>query len=260
VEWGQGRYERIAAQLLPAAEVIVERAAIAPGERVVDVGCGTGNAALLAAERGDTVTGVDPAKRLLGVAAAQASERGLDADFLVGEAASIPLPDSSADVVLSVFGAIFAPDPKAAADEMVRVLAPDGRLLLAAWIPEGAISRAVRLNRPTVSEILGQPPPAPPFPWHEPDVLRELFDPYGLEVAIQGHDISFTAPSAQEFVDNESEDHPLAVAARPIIEKAGRADELRQGLLGIYEEANEDPSAFRVTSRYVVAVMERGKP
>ena len=154
MEWGQGRYERVAAQLLPAAEVVVERAAIDPAERVVDVGCGTGNAALLAAERGAPVTGVDPAQRLLDVAAAEASERGLDASFVVGEAASIPLPDASADVVLSVFGAIFAPDPRAAADEMVRVLAPEGRLLLAAWIPEGAISRAVRLNR---QDSLGDP-------------------------------------------------------------------------------------------------------
>jgi SAM-dependent methyltransferase len=260
MEWGQGRYERIAAQLLPAAEVVVKRAAIDPAERVVDVGCGTGNAALLAAERGATVTGVDPAQRLLDVATEQASEHGLKADFVVGEAASIPLPDASADVVLSVFGAIFAPDPKAAADEMVRVLAPDGRMLLAAWIPDGAISRAVHLNRQTVSEILEQPPAAPPYPWHERDALTGLFERHGLAVALEEHQIPFTAPSAQEFVDNESENHPLAVAARPIIEKAGRAEELRQGLLAIYEEANEDPSAFRVTSRYVVATMERGKP
>jgi hypothetical protein len=81
-----------------------------------------------------------------------------------------------------------------------------------------------------------------------------------VEVSVEEHKISFTAPSARQFVDNESENHPLAVAARPITEKAGRTDELRDRLVGLYEEANEDPSAFRVTSRYVVAVMERGKP
>jgi len=199
MEWGQGHYERVAAQLLPAAEVVVKRAAIDPAERVVDVGCGTGNAALLAAERGAPVTGVDPAQRLLDVAAAEASERGLDATFVVGEAASIPMPDATADVVLSAFGATFAPDPGAATDEMVRVLAPDGRMLLAAWIPEGAISRAVRLNRQTISEILEQPPAAPPFPWHERDALSELFEPHGLAVVIEEHEISFTAPSAQEL-------------------------------------------------------------
>lgn len=81
----------------------------------------------------------------------------LDATFVLGEAASIPLQDSSADVVLSVFGAVFAPDPRAAADEMARILAADGRMLLAAWIPGGAISRAVRLTRETVAETLGEP-------------------------------------------------------------------------------------------------------
>jgi SAM-dependent methyltransferase len=203
------------------------------------------------------VTGVDPAERLIDVAAAEASQRGLDATFVVGEAASIPLSDASADVVLSVFGAIFAPDPKAAADEMSRILARDGRMLLAAWIPGGPVSRAVRLSRETVAEILGQPPPSPPFAWHEQAVLNELFAPHGLEVSIEEHSISFTASSPAEFVDREAENHPLAVAARPAVEGAGRAEELREGLLRLYEEANEDPSAFRVTSRYVVAEMVR---
>jgi SAM-dependent methyltransferase len=253
VEWGQGRYEVVAEQLLPAAEVVVDRAAPLDGRSVVDVGCGTGNAALLAAEGGAKVTGVDPAQRLLDVAAAKAARRGLEADFVVGEAASIPLPDASMDVVLSVFGAIFAPDPAAAAAEMARVRAPKGRILFAAWIPGGAISRAVRLSRETVSEVLAQPPPQPPFPWHEADSLWELFQPHGLSVSLDEHRISFTASSAEAFVESESENHPLAVSSRPALERAGRADELRERLLALYEEANENPSAFQVTSRYVVA-------
>ena len=257
MEWGQGRYEMIAEQLLPAAEVVVEQAAPAGGDRVVDVGCGSGNAALLAAERGATVTGVDPAQRLLDVAAAEADRRGLDATFVVGEAADMPLPDSSADVVISVFGAIFAPDPKAAAAEMTRVLDPEGRMLISAWIPDGAISRAVRLSRQTVSEVLGQPPAAPPFPWHEQGALEELFHPHGMSVSLSEHRISFTAPSVEQFVDSEGENHPLAVAARPILEEAGRSEELRDALLALYGEANEDPDGFRVTSRYVIAEIKR---
>jgi ubiquinone/menaquinone biosynthesis C-methylase UbiE len=257
MEWSAGRYEVIAEQLLPAARVVVEEAAPGEGDRVVDVGCGTGNAALLAAESGATVTGVDPAERLIEVATAEAQSRGLDASFVAGEAADLPLPDSSADIVISLFGAIFAPDPQAAIDEMVRVLAPEGRMLLAAWIPDGAISRAVRLTRQTVSEVLGQPPPEPPFPWHERDALQELFDRHGMTVSMGEHSISFSAPSPEQFIDTEGENHPLAVAARPALEKAGRADELREGLLNLYEEANEDPDAFRVTSRYVIAEVRR---
>src|SRR5436305_15136046 len=110
LDWSLGRYERTAGQLLPAARLVVERAAPAAGDRVVDVGCGTGNAALLAAERGARVTGVDPATRLLEVARERAAARGLDADFATGDAAHLPVGDGEADVVLSVFGVIFAPD------------------------------------------------------------------------------------------------------------------------------------------------------
>src|SRR3954462_11003045 len=104
-----GNYERTAALLLPAAEELIRVAAPSAGERVLDVGCGTGNAALLAAARGARVTGVDPAPRLLDVARAQAAARGLEVSFAAGEAAALPLAAASADLVLSVFGVIFAP-------------------------------------------------------------------------------------------------------------------------------------------------------
>ena len=137
MDWGVGHYEQTALQLLPAAHVVVERAAPTEGEHVVDVGCGTGNATLLAAARGARVTGIDPAPRLLEVARERAAAEGLDATFTEGDAASMPLPDADADVVLSVFGVVFAPDASAAAAEMARVTAPDGRIVINAWIPWG---------------------------------------------------------------------------------------------------------------------------
>ncbi len=253
MEWGDGRYEVIAEQLLPAAELVVDLVGELDGKTVVDVGCGTGNAALLAAEGGAIVTGIDPARRLLDVGAAEAKRRGLDVTFEVGDAASIPVPDASANLVISVFGAMFASDAKAAAAELARVRAPQGRILLAAWVPEGPIFRAVRLGRQMVAEVLEQPPASPPFLWHDQDALSDLFEPHGLRVSLEEHGISFSASSAEYFADREGENHPMAVAVRPALEEAGRAEELRAGLLEIYEEANEDPSAFRVTSRYAVA-------
>jgi SAM-dependent methyltransferase len=257
VEWGQGRYERIAEQLFPAAEVTVEQGAVSPGERVVDVGCGTGNAALLAAGRGATVTGIDPAQRLLDVAAATAAERGLDARFVLGDAADMPLDNDSADVVISVFGVIFAPDPEAAAIEIDRVTSPEGRVVLAAWVPGGPISDAVRLTRRTLAEIRDQPPPPPPFPWHELESLSSLFGPHGFSASITEHSLSFHAPSVDEFMRIEGENHPIAIAARPALEAAGRADEVRDGMRRIYEEGNEDPDAFQISSPYAVAELKR---
>jgi SAM-dependent methyltransferase len=258
-DWGVGHYEHTAAQLLPAARVVVDRAAPEPGECVVDVGCGTGNAALLAAERGARVVGVDPAARLLEVAAADAAARGLDASFVPGEAAALPLGDGDADVLLSVFGVIFAPDPAAAAAEMARVTAPGGRIVLSAWIPGGTVSEAVRASREAVANALGAPPPAPGFPWHERDALAELFGPHGFGVRdLDEHSISFGARSARDFLEGESANHPLAVTGRAVLEPRGEVAALDQRILAIYEAGNEDPDGFRVTSRYVVATIAAG--
>jgi SAM-dependent methyltransferase len=257
VEWGEGTYEAIALQLLPAAEVTIDIADPTAGETVVDVGCGTGNAALLAAERGAGVIGVDPAERLLRVAAATADERDLDAEFVLGETESMPVSDAEADVVVSVFGAIFATDPAAAAAEIARVTKPSGRIVLTAWFPGGAISDAVRHVREVMAEILEQPPADPPFPWHERESLAGLFDPHGFSVSVTKHSLPFHAPSVDEFMRIEGENHPMAIKARPVLEGAGRADEVRDRMRRIYEEGNEDPEAFRISSPYVVAEMER---
>jgi len=257
VDWGLGNYERIALQLLPAAEVVVATGDPLPGETLVDVGCGSGNAALLATERGATVIGVDPSERLLEVAAAAAEERDLDAEFVLGDAASMPISGAEADVVVSVFGVIFAEDPSRAAAEIARVTKPTARIVLAAWVPGGPISDAVRVIRDTMAEILEQPPGSPPFTWHESESLVELFAPHGFSVSVTEHSIPFHAPSVDEFMRIEGENHPLAIAARPVLEKAGRAEGIRAGMRRIYEEANEDPDGFRITSRYSIAEIRR---
>jgi SAM-dependent methyltransferase len=223
----------------------------------VDVGCGTGNAALLAAEGGARVVGVDPAARLLEVARADAAARGLDATFVEGEAAALPLADAEADLVLSVFGVIFAPDPRAAAAEIARVTARDGRVVISAWIPDGAISKVARLGREAVSRLLDLPPAPPPFPWHERGALAELFGAHGFEVTLEEETISFTGQSPRAYLTAEGESHPMALASRAVVEAHGEADALFEQMLAVFEEANEDPDAFRVTSRYVIATARR---
>jgi SAM-dependent methyltransferase len=237
--------------------VVVDRAALVEGERVVDVGCGTGNAALLAAAHGARVTGVDPAPRLLEVAREQAAARGFDATFVLAEAAVLPLEDGAVDVVLSVFGVIFASDPAAAAAEITRVTAPAGRIVLSAWVPKGAVHDAVRAAQEAVRNAVGAPPGPPPFPWHDRDALAELFAPYGFDVTVEEQRLAFTGNSPRDYVDAESVNHPLAVAGRAVLEPRGETQALRDRMVSIYEAANEDLDGFRVTSRYTVATARR---
>jgi SAM-dependent methyltransferase len=256
VDWGLGEYEHTAAQLLPAARVVVDRAAPAQGEHVVDVGCGTGNAALLVAARGIRVTGVDPARRLIDVARQHAAVQGLDATFAIGTAGALPLADGDADVILSVFGVIFAPDPAAAAAEMARVTAPGGRIVLSAWIPGNPISETSRIAGEAIRRALGMPG-APPFAWHERDALAGVLGPHGFEVELDEHRQAFTGESPRAYFEAHFEAHPLWVAGRAILEPRGEATAVRDRALEILVEGNEDPDGFRVTSRYVVATARR---
>jgi ubiquinone/menaquinone biosynthesis C-methylase UbiE len=259
-DWGLGHYERTAAQLAPASAVVVERAAPQASDRVLDLGCGTGNAALLAAARGATVTGVDPAARLLDVALARAIDHGLDITFALGEAAAIPMERGSVDVLLSVFGVIFAPDPLASAAEMARVTAPHGRIVLSAWLPAGAVSEVVRMARETAMAALDVPPMPPPFAWHDQDALSGLMAPHGFSVDIEQHSHVFTAASIDNYLQAEVIDHPRSTASRAMLEARGKTDvqdEIVDRAREILTAANEQPDGFAVTNSYVVAAAQR---
>ncbi len=256
-DWGLGSYEHTAAQLLPAAHVVVDCAAPAPGDRVVDVGCGTGNAALVAAERGASVIGIDPAPRLLEVARERAAAQELDATFALGDAGALPVEDGAATALLSVFGVIFAPNAPAAAGEMARAAAPAGRIVLTAWVPEGAVHDAVRAAQEAVRGAVGAPAGPPPFAWHDQDALGNLFAVHGFEVTLEERSLAFTAKSPQDYVDAQFRNHPLAIAGRTALEPRGEFEPLRERMISIYEAANEDPDGFCVTSRYVVVTARR---
>jgi SAM-dependent methyltransferase len=252
VDWGVGSYERTAAQLMPTARVVVDAAGIERGDRVVDVGTGTGNAALLAATRGAIVAGIDPSARLVAVARERANLGGLDAAFVTGTADDMPLGDGAADIVMSVFGVIFAPDPAAAVAEMARVTAPRGRIVLSAWIPDGAISASTRVVREAITRALGAPARLP-FAWQHPDALAGLFAPHGFVAEVQEHRQAFTAPSPRAYVEDVFDSHPLWVSGRAVLEPRGEAAAVRERALQVLIEGNEDPDAFKVTSRCVVA-------
>jgi SAM-dependent methyltransferase len=258
VTWGLGSYEDVAVQLVPAAEVAVDRLCPMPGEFVVDVGCGTGNAALLAGLRGARVLGVDPTPRLLEIARASGAAAGHDVRFEAGDAASIPVADGAADAVISVFAAIFAPDPVAAVAEMVRVLTPEGRIVLTAWLPGGALGELYGLRRAMLDDAAGAIAPGPaPFAWHDAGALGELFGSHGFAVELAPADLALYGTDVDGFVEAELRTGPLWVEARAILEPVGRWPALRDAAHELYSNANEEPGRFRLTTHYVVATAAR---
>lgn len=257
-DWGVGHYERTAEMLLPAARVLVDAASLRTGERVLDLGCGTGNAALLAAAAGAQVTAVDPSPRLLGVASATAQREGLDLVCERGDAASIPAPDAIFDCVLSNFAIIFAPDPDAALAELVRISKADSRVALTAWLPGGALGAFASTAEELVRSAVGAPPAPPGFPWHDEASLRSLFSRQGMKVSVQGpHELVISAKSPEEFLEAEMANHPQAVAGSNVFRQRGVSEEARERLLGVLRDHNKDKDAFRGTSRYVVVLARR---
>jgi SAM-dependent methyltransferase len=172
--WASGNYPSMVETFLsPLGPRLVDACGIGPGMRVLDVGAGTGNASIPAAQRGATVTASDLTPELLDAGRAQAEAAGVEIDWVVGDAERLPFEDGQFDVVISSIGVMFAPHHQAAADELVRVCAPGGTIGLLSWTPEGMIGSLFRLMGP----FAPPPPPgaqSPPL-WGSEEHLRGLF-------------------------------------------------------------------------------------
>ncbi len=190
----------------------VEAGEIGSGDKVLDVACGAGNATIPAAQTGAEVTGLDLTPRLLEQGRAAAAEAGVEIDWVEGDAERLPFEDESFDAVISVFGCMFAPDHRAAAAELARVLKPGGRLAVAAWTPEGTIGKFFTM-------MAGHMPPPPegfqpPILWGTEDHARELFEGTGVELDFERANVQFEADSPEEFLAEYERKLPPIVAAR----------------------------------------------
>lgn len=242
LDWADGDYSLTAAALAPVAEVLLDALAVRPGERLLDVGCGTGNVALAAAARGARATGVDPTAGLL----ARARERdGADAvDWAVMAGEELPVAAAAFDVVASCFAVIFAPDADRAAGGLRRAAAPGGRIGLTAWLPEGGIAAAGRILQSALA------PGRRPTAWFDPRVAAELL---GGPVEVTRHALVFTAASAEAWLSEQEQHHPvwrMAVRALP----AENWSSARSETLTALEAHNAEPAGFRVESPYVVVI------
>jgi SAM-dependent methyltransferase len=168
--WMAGDFGQIARYSAPEAEAFVERLPIESGMRVLDIACGTGNLAIPAARRGAEVTGIDIATNLLEQARERAKTEGVRATFQEGDAEHLPYSDSQFDLVMSMFGAMFAPRPDRVASELLRVCRTGGTIAMANWTPDGFAAKLFALGARYVK------PPAgvlPPVLWGDEATVRE---------------------------------------------------------------------------------------
>jgi SAM-dependent methyltransferase len=170
--WSGGDYDRLASYGSAAeASHLVQFAGVTAGDRVLDVGTGSGIAAIVAARGGARVTGVDPAAALLAKARENAALAGVDVSWQDGVAEMLPFDDASFDVVLSQYAHMFSGAPERAASEMLRVLKPGGRIAFSAWTPDGLAPRLMGL---TLAHLPPVPAPPPsPFLWGDARGVRD---------------------------------------------------------------------------------------
>lgn len=250
VMWGNGPYQRVTETLTDIHERVVDRLDPGPRTRWLDLACGTGAVAELAAEAGATVCGVDLAPTLIATARDRAAQRGLEIDYRVGDCERLELADASFDAVSSTCGVMFAPDHEAAARELARVTRRGGRIALANWTPTGGLARMFAVMAP----FLPAPPPSNPFDWGDEARVRELLGD-AFELDIEEHVSTLRTPSGEAYWELFSSSYgptkTLADALGP------RREELRRDWVNFFESNYRVNGEIAHTREYLLIVGER---
>jgi ubiquinone/menaquinone biosynthesis C-methylase UbiE len=193
--WMCGDYDRFSRYLESGAREFYERLRIVPGSRVLDVGCGSGQLALMAAKDGLEVIGVDIATNSIERARVRAKEEGLRARFEEADAEALPFEDGNFDVVVSLIGAMFAPRPDLVAKELLRVCRPGGTIAMANWTPQGFIGQMFK----TIARFIAPSGMPSPVLWGEEITVRERFGTglSNLSLARRQYTFSYPFPPAE---------------------------------------------------------------
>lgn len=256
--WASGDYpSMVDTFLLPLGPRLVDAAAIGEGMRVLDVAAGTGNASIVAAQRGAQVTASDLTPELFDAGRARAQSEGVELEWVEADAEHLPFDDESYDVVMSSIGAMFAPHHQEVADELVRVCKPGGTIALLSWTPEGMIGALFR----TMGPFAPPPPPgAQPAPlWGSEEHVRELFGDRVEWRTLEREDLEITAfQHPRDYGEHFKERYGPTIAARANAVKNGREAEFDEALNAFCDEWNrgtEDDARFE--KEYLVAVGTR---
>jgi len=233
--WASGHYDAVATEVIaPLGPVLVEATGIGEGDLVLDVGAGSGNVAIPAALTGARVVASDLTPELLEQGAEHARERGAVLEWQVADAERLPYDDGQFDVAVSAVGIMFAPHHQAAADELVRVVAPGGRIGLVSWTPSGFIGQMFATMKPFVA-----PPPAgvqPPPLWGDEDHVRALLGDRVTDLRLERRDLRVTLfAEPADFREYFKTNYGPTIAAYAQQPDAARAAELDAALDGLAE-------------------------
>jgi len=257
--WEKGDFTRIAGTMRESGEALVKSLGITKGTRVLDLGCGDGTTALPAAVLGANVLGVDIARNLVEAGNKRAAEQGVtNLKFQHGDACDLhDLKGQSFDLVVSIFGAMFAPKPFDVAKEMVRVTRPGGRIVMGNWIPNDPTLVAQILK---ISSAYSPPPPEgfiSPMTWGVESNVVERFGGAGVpeaKISCVRDTYTFNSPgSPAEYVADFRKYYGPTMNAFAAAEKDGRSSELQKELEALFHEKNEssDPKMTSIPATFL---------
>jgi ubiquinone/menaquinone biosynthesis C-methylase UbiE len=251
--WEKGDFTRVAQSMRRSGELLVKGLGITKGLRVLDLGCGDGTTALPEAMLGAEVLGVDIAGNLVEAGKKRAADASLtNCTFQQGDASDLhDLKDNSFDLVVSMFGAMFAPKPVDVAKEMVRVSRPDGRIVMGNWIPNDPTLVAQILK---TSSAYSPPPPEgfiSPMTWGIESNVIERFSSAGIpkeRITFAREAYTFEFPGApSEFLDAFRRFYGPTMNAFEAAERAGRAKDLQAELEALFNSQNTSSGKDKTT-------------
>ncbi|CAI09977.1 putative methyltransferase [Aromatoleum aromaticum EbN1] len=252
--WASGDFAVIGVTLQIVGESLAEAVDVRAGEHVLDVAAGNGNATLAAARRFAYVTSTDYVPELLAKGATRAKAEGLTVTYRVADIEELPFADASFDVVLSTFGAMFAPRHARTADEMLRVVRPGGRIGLASWTPEGFIGQLFK--------VIGAhlPPPAglsSPALWGTEPHMTELFGTQAAEIRSERKHFNFRYASAAHWIQVFRDCYGPTHKAFAALDQAGQA-KLEADITALLERLNvAGPASLVVPAEYAEVVITK---
>lgn len=262
--WEKGDFTRIAETIRDSGRILVEGLAIRPGMEVLDLGCGDGTTALPAAELGANVLGIDIASNLVAAGRARAAAAGLaNLRFEEGDASDLAgIDDDRFDLVVSIFGAMFAPRPFDVAREMVRVTKPGGRIVMGNWIP-GDPTLVAQVLR--ISAAYAPPPPegfVSPVSWGVAANVHARFEAAGIapdRISADPATCIFTyGGSPAEMLNLFRHYYGPTMNAYAAAESAGRADALHDELRTLFEQQNQgDSDATVIEARFLKVIVRK---